>query len=133
MDNAPETADRRRDTPARAPLEIITGVFAQRMLRDASCTPARGPRHELCLLRESRRTARMTTKLEGQLKREIAVGDDAYTLTLSPDGFVLARKGRRKGLSIRWADLVSGEAALATALNASLTAPLEKLPERNNR
>ena len=75
----------------------------------------------------------MTTKLEGQLKREIAVGDDAYTLTLSPDGFVLARKGRRKGLSIRWADLVSGEAALATALNASLTAPLEKLPARNNR
>lgn len=77
----------------------------------------------------------MTTKLEGQLKREIAVGDDAYTLTLTPEGFVLARKGRRKGLEIRWADLVSGEAALATALNASLTAPLEKLPrsKRNNR
>jgi hypothetical protein len=77
----------------------------------------------------------MTTKLEGQLKREIAVGDDAYTLTLTPEGFVLARKGRRKGLAIRWADLVSGEAALATALNASLTAPLDKLPRarRNNR
>ena len=69
----------------------------------------------------------MTTKLEGQLKREIAVGDDAYTLTLSPEGFLLARKGRRKGLEIRWADLVSGEAALANALNASLTAPLEPL------
>ena len=76
----------------------------------------------------------MTTKLEGQLKREINVGDDAYTLTLLPEGFVLARKGRRKGLEIRWSDLVSGEAALATALNASLTAPLEKLPrKRNNR
>jgi len=72
----------------------------------------------------------MTTKLEGQLKREITVGDDTYTITLSPEGFVLARKGRRKGLDIRWADLVSGEAALATALNASLTAPLEKLPRR---
>jgi len=70
---------------------------------------------------------RMTTKLEGQLKREIAIGDDAYTLTLAPEGFVLALKGRRKGLEIRWADLVNGEAALATALNASLTAPLEKL------
>jgi len=78
---------------------------------------------------------RMTTKLEGQLKREIAIGDDAYTLTLAPEGFVLARKGRRKGLEIRWADLVNGEAALATALNASLTAPLEKLSraKRNNR
>lgn len=76
----------------------------------------------------------MTTKLKGQLKREFNVGDDAYTLTLSPQGFVLARKGRRKGLELRWADLVSGEAALATALNASLTAPLEKLPRnRNNR
>lgn len=77
----------------------------------------------------------MTTKLEGQLKREIAIGDDAYTLTLEPEGFVLARKGRRKGLEIRWADLVNGEAALATALNASLTAPLEKLSraKRNNR
>ena len=77
----------------------------------------------------------MTTKLEGQLKREIAIGDDAYTLTLAPEDFVLARKGRRKGLEIRWADLVNGEAALATALNASLTAPLEKLSraKRNNR
>jgi hypothetical protein len=77
----------------------------------------------------------MTTKLEGQLKREIAVGDDAYTLTISPAGFVLARKGRRKGLEIRWADLVSGEAALANALNASLTAPLEELQrsKRNDR
>lgn len=74
----------------------------------------------------------MTTKLEGQLKREIAVGDEAYTLTLSPAGFLLARKGRRKGLEIRWADLVSGEAALANALNASLTAPLEEL-QRSKR
>jgi len=69
----------------------------------------------------------MTTKLEGQIKREIAIGDESYTLTLTPESFLLARKGRRKGLEIRWADLVSGEAALATALNASLTAPLEKL------
>ena len=68
----------------------------------------------------------MTTRLEGQLKREISVGDDVYTLTLSGDGFLLARKGRRKGLEIRWADLVNGEAALATALNASLVAPLGK-------
>ena len=77
----------------------------------------------------------MTTKLEGQLKREIAIGDDSYTLTLAPEGFLLARKGRRKGLDIKWADLVSGEAALATALNASLTAPLEKTArqKQNNR
>jgi len=65
----------------------------------------------------------MTTKLEGQLKRELAIGGEPYTLTLSPAGFVLALKGRRKGLEIAWGDLVSGDAALATALNASLIAP----------
>ena len=64
------------------------------------------------------------TKLEGTLKRELAIGDSAYTLALSPQGFVLALKGRRKGLEINWADLVSGEAALSTALNASLSAHL---------
>ena len=62
----------------------------------------------------------MTTKLEGELKREITIGKTAYTVTLSPTGFTLVLKGRRKGLALAWADLVSGEAALATALNASL-------------
>ena len=64
----------------------------------------------------------MTTKLEGTLKRELLIGGQGYTLTLSPTGLVLALKGRRKGLQLDWADLVSGEAALATALNASLAA-----------
>jgi hypothetical protein len=64
------------------------------------------------------------TKLEGVLKRELLIGRTAYTLALSPQGFVLALKGRRKGLEIKWADLVSGEAALSTALNASLSAPI---------
>ena len=64
----------------------------------------------------------MTTKLDGNLKREIMIGKTPYTMTLTPDSLVLALKGRRKGLEIRWTDLVSGEAALATALNASLTA-----------
>jgi hypothetical protein len=64
----------------------------------------------------------MTTKLDGVLKRELSIGGEPYTLTLSPEGFTLALKGHRKGLDIRWADLVGGDAALATALNASLTA-----------
>jgi hypothetical protein len=72
----------------------------------------------------------MTTKLEGALKREIVIANEPYTLTLTAEGFVLTRKGRRKGLEIHWADLVSGEAALATALNASLTAPTLPLPAR---
>ena len=46
----------------------------------------------------------MTTKLEGDLKRELLIGPQAYTLTISPNGFVLALKGRRKGLEVSWAD-----------------------------
>jgi hypothetical protein len=62
----------------------------------------------------------MTTKLEGPLKRELVVRGVPHTLTISPEGLNLAPKGRRKGYALAWADLVSGEAALATALNASL-------------
>jgi len=32
----------------------------------------------------------------------------------------LTAKGKRKGLEIQWRDLVSGDAALTAALNASL-------------
>ena len=64
----------------------------------------------------------MTTRIDRELKREIMISGTPYTLTLTPDRLMLALKGRRKGLEIKWLDLVSGEAALATALNASLTA-----------
>ncbi len=65
----------------------------------------------------------MTTKLEGPLKREIHIDGSAYTLTLTPGGLTLVLKGRRKGFDLEWKALVSGDAALATALNASLAAP----------
>ena len=62
----------------------------------------------------------MTTKLEGPLKRTLAIGGDPYVLTITPDGLTLVPKGKRKGYSLAWGAFVSGEAALATALNASL-------------
>ena len=62
----------------------------------------------------------MTTALEGPLKRALVIDGEPYTLTITPDGLNLAPKGRRKGHALAWRDLVSGEAALATALNASL-------------
>ncbi|HSA71319.1 MAG TPA: hypothetical protein VLF65_17155 [Burkholderiales bacterium] len=62
----------------------------------------------------------MATKLEKPLKREIEIEGKPYTLTISPQGMKLVPKGRRKGHEIAWKDLVSGDAALATALNASL-------------
>src|SRR5678810_283618 len=62
----------------------------------------------------------MTTKLEGPLRREVDVDGAAYTLTITPQGLALVPKGRRKGYELSWTALVSGDAALATALNASL-------------
>ena len=62
----------------------------------------------------------MATKLEKPLKREVDVEGNPYMLTISPEGLKLVPKGKRNGLELAWSALVSGEAALATALNASL-------------
>jgi hypothetical protein len=63
----------------------------------------------------------MATKLDKPLKREIQVDGKPYMLTITPEGLKLVPKGRRKGQELTWSALVSGEAALATALNASLS------------
>jgi hypothetical protein len=62
----------------------------------------------------------MATKLDKPLKREIQVQGRPYMLTVGPQGLKLVPKGRRKGQELTWSALVSGEAALAAALNASL-------------
>lgn len=62
----------------------------------------------------------MATKLEKPLKRELDVGGEPYMLTITPEGLKLVPKGKRKGQELTWEDLVSGEAALAAALSASL-------------
>jgi len=62
----------------------------------------------------------MATKLDKPLRRELAIDGAPYMLTLSPEGLKIVPKGKRKGLELAWKALVSGEAALATALNASL-------------
>ena len=62
----------------------------------------------------------MATKLDRPLRREIQIGGKPYVLTITPEGLKLVEKGRRKGHELSWEAFVSGEAALATALNASL-------------
>ena len=62
----------------------------------------------------------MTTKLAKPLKREIDIEGKPYVLTLTPEGLKLTEKGKRKGQELAWKALVSGEASLAAALNASL-------------
>ena len=61
----------------------------------------------------------MTTRLEKPLKRELVIKRKPYIITISPEGLKVTEKGRRKGQELSWKDLVSGDAALATALNAS--------------
>lgn len=65
----------------------------------------------------------MTTKLEKPLKRQIDIKGKPHIITITPEGLKLTEKGKRKGQELRWADLASGEAALAVALNASLGQP----------
>jgi len=60
------------------------------------------------------------TKLDKPLRREVQIGDKAYTLTIDPAGLKLVEKGRRNGTMLQWTDLVSGDAALAAGLQASL-------------
>jgi hypothetical protein len=60
------------------------------------------------------------TRLDKPLRREIHIKRQPHVLTISPEGFKLTKKGRRKGIEISWQDLANGEAAMATALNASL-------------
>jgi hypothetical protein len=62
----------------------------------------------------------MATRLDKPLKREIEIAGKPYMLTIAPEGLKLVPKGKRKGHELSWAALVSGEAALAAALNASL-------------
>jgi hypothetical protein len=62
----------------------------------------------------------MVDRLEEPIRREIDVEGESYVLTISNKGLTLVRKGKRKGFELAWKDFVSGEAALAAALNASL-------------
>jgi hypothetical protein len=62
----------------------------------------------------------MATKLNKQLKREIDVDGKPFMVTLSPEGLKLTEKGKRLGRELTWKDLVSGDATLSAALNASL-------------
>jgi hypothetical protein len=62
----------------------------------------------------------MTTPLDKTLRRQITVKGQDYIIALSPEGLKITLKGKRKGLELSWNALISGDAALAVALNASV-------------
>ena len=63
----------------------------------------------------------MVTKLERALRRELTIKQRSYIVTLDDKGLKLTLKGHRTGQELLWDDFVSGDAAFAVALNASLT------------
>jgi hypothetical protein len=60
------------------------------------------------------------TPLDKPLRREVEIEGRPYTLTIDPVELKLVEKGKRKGLVLKWVDLVNGDAALAAALQASM-------------
>jgi hypothetical protein len=64
----------------------------------------------------------MATKLDKPIKRELEIDGRTYMVTVSPEGVKVVEKGKRKGHELSWTALVSGDAALAAGLQASLDA-----------
>ncbi|HKT30745.1 hypothetical protein [Dyella sp.] len=62
----------------------------------------------------------MTTTLEKPLRREIDVEGQPYTVVMDAQGLKITRKAHRRGIELKWADLINGDAAVAAALNASV-------------
>lgn len=69
----------------------------------------------------AQRARQFMTPLTKPLKRQVNIQGRPFVVTLSPGGIAVTLKGKRKGQELRWEDLVSGDAALATALSASLS------------
>jgi hypothetical protein len=64
----------------------------------------------------------MTLKLEHILKRELKIGRELYTVSMSPEGVKITLKGRRMGHEISWEALLSGDAELTQNLKMSVDA-----------
>jgi hypothetical protein len=67
-------------------------------------------------------TPHVATVLDKELKRQITVDGADYTIAVDPEGIRLIGKGKRRPeVELHWLDLLNGEAAMAVALNASLS------------
>ncbi|GLQ95473.1 hypothetical protein [Dyella acidisoli] len=62
----------------------------------------------------------MTTTLDKPLRREIDVEGQAYTVVLDAQGLKITRKAHRKGIELKWTDMINGDAGAAEAMNESV-------------
>jgi hypothetical protein len=60
------------------------------------------------------------TPLDKTLKRALSIKGRDYVIHLSPESLKITEKGRRLGVELKWQDLISGQSALAVALQASV-------------
>lgn len=67
----------------------------------------------------------MPAKLDKAIKRELEIQGESYTVTISPEGVRIAKKGHRKGHEMTWTALLSGDAELTQALKISIDASRE--------
>lgn len=67
----------------------------------------------------------MATKLDKALKRELVIGDQPYTVTISPEGIKVVEKGKRNGHELSWNSIVTGDAKLSHDLQASVDVSAE--------
>lgn len=61
----------------------------------------------------------MATKLDKALRREIEIGDKAYTLVIDPQGLKLTEKGHRKGQELSWNDVLGTGSSASAAWTPS--------------
>ncbi len=66
----------------------------------------------------------MTPKLDHIIKRELQIGGELYTVSMSAEGVKITPKGKRKGHEITWETLLSGDAELTQQLKLSVDAYL---------
>lgn len=70
-----------------------------------------------------RKCVTVVTFLDKTLKRQVSVDGANDMVALDHEGIRLTQKGKRRAeVELSWRELVSGEAAMAVALNASLAA-----------
>ena len=77
---------------------------------------------------------RVATVLDKELKRRVTVDGVDYTVVVGPEGLRLTGKGKRNPeVELRWRDLLSGEDAMAVALNASLAKRQAATPSKTEQ
>ena len=89
-------------------------------LEAAGCAFHRGRPESRSVHERSKEEYSMAVALEKTLRRELLINGRSYVIAISPQGLKLTLKRKRKGLELHWDALVSGDAALVRALNASL-------------